>query len=146
MEKFISDYVLTALEVILACALLGSFITIYTVCNLSSSAYQNDVEARSQQELYALYAKYDEKMITDTEVLSLLAKGVNLPSGIALYSNASTSNSFLKIGCNDTVNIGDSNILADLRQDISAGSKWHSYLKTDNYNGEITHIEIRKVQ
>lgn len=143
MEKLISDYALTAVEIILACVLIGSFIAVYTTCNTAAGIYQKDADEREQQELYAKYAKYDEKVITDTEVLTLIARGVNLPKGIILYNSNTAGTAFLNLACNETVNIADTNVLSGLRDNIPAGTRWNSYLKVDSNNGEISYIEIR---
>lgn len=145
LDRLISDYALTAVEVILACVLIGTFITVYTVCNQATTAYNNDTEARVQQELYAKFAQYDDKTISDTKVLNLMAKGVNLPNGIKIYLNESASSPFITLGCNETVNIGDSSILEGLRVNIPAGTSWSSDVVLNENNGEISHIEIRYV-
>lgn len=143
LDKLISDYALTAVEVILACVLIGAFIAVYTVCSRASDVYSKDTEARQQQELYARYAQYDDKIISDTKVLNLMAKGVNMPKGIKLYESESASNPFTELDCNETVNIGDSNVLEALRENIPAGSVWKSDIAVNENNGEISHIEIR---
>lgn len=146
MDKLIIEYALTALEAILVCILIGSLIAVYTTCNLAASVYEDDVGIRKQHELYVEYAKYDEKEITDTDVLSLLARGVNLPEGIKLYSTDTSFSAFKTLKCNETINITDSKILSDLRENIIAGTYWYSKVITNADNGEISYIEIRKLK
>lgn len=145
MDKLVIEYTLTAVEVILACILIGSIIAVYTSCHIAASVYKNDVNIREQQELYSEYAKYDEKIITDTEVLSLLAKGVNLPEGIKLYESENTNIAFKSLKCNETLNIGNVEVLSQLREFISAGTNWYSTLVINSNNGEVSFIELKKL-